>query len=69
MTLTESQREVLKDDIQEMSFNLGQITLIDNMLSSNWKTVDELLMFIKVWKTKLDKDTDKINSRYEGLKK
>jgi hypothetical protein len=69
MTLTESQREVLKDDIQEMSFNLGQVTLIDNMLSSNWKTVDELLMFIKVWKTKLDKDTDKINSRYEGLKK
>ena len=69
MTLTESQREVLKDDIQEMSFNLGQITLIDNMLSSNWKTIDELLMFIKVWKTKLDKDTDKINSRYEGLKK
>ena len=69
MTLTESQREVLKDDIQEMSFNLGQVTLIDNMLSSNWKTVDELLMFIKVWKTKLDKDTDKINSRNEGLKK
>ena len=69
MTLTESQREVLKDDIQEMSFNLGQVTLIDNMLSSNWKTIDELLMFIKVWKTKLDKDTDKINSRYEGLKK
>ena len=59
----------LQKDIQEMSFNLGQVTLIDNILSETWENADELLMFIKVWKTKLDKDTDKINSRYEGLKK
>ena len=69
MTLTESQREVLKDDIQQMSFNLGQCTLIDNILSMNWQNTDELLMFIKVWKTKMDKETDEINARYEGLKK
>ena len=69
MTLTESQREVLKDDIQIMSFNLGQCTLIDNILSMNWQNTDELLMFIKVWKTKLNKDTDKVNAKYEGLKK
>ena len=69
MTLTESQREVLKDDIQIMSFNLGQCTLIDNILSMNWQNADELLMFIKVWKTKMDKETDEINARYEGLKK
>tara|TARA_B110001454_G_C12633805_1_gene398140 strand:+ start:835 stop:1044 length:210 start_codon:yes stop_codon:yes gene_type:complete len=69
MTLTESQREVLKDDIQIMSFNLGQCTLIDNILSMNWQNTDELLMFIKVWKTKMDKETDEINARYEGLKK
>ena len=64
MTLTQ-----LEKDIQTMSFNLGQVTLIDNILSSNWQNADELLMFIKVWKTKLDKDTDKVNSRYEGLRK
>jgi hypothetical protein len=43
--------------------------LIDNILSSNWKNTDELLMFIKVWKTKLDKETDEVNARYEELKK
>ena len=69
MTLTESQREVLKDDIQIMSFNLGQCTLIDNILSMNWQNTDELLMFIKVWKTKMDRETDEINARDEGLRK
>ena len=58
----------LQKDIQEMSFNLGQVTLINNMLDSNFETIDELLMFIKIWKTKLDQDTNKINSRYEELK-
>jgi hypothetical protein len=64
MTLTQLQK-----DIQTMSFNLGQCSLIDNILSMNWKNTDELLMFIKVWKTKLDKETDKVNARYEELKK
>jgi hypothetical protein len=64
MTLTQLQK-----DIQTMSFNVGQVTLIDNILSSNWKNTDELLMFIKVWKTKLDKETDEVNARYEELKK
>jgi len=63
MTLTQLQK-----DVQEMSFNLGQVTLINNMLDSNFETIDELLMFIKIWKTKLDQDTNKINSRYEELK-
>ena len=58
----------LQKDVQEMSFNLGQVTLINNMLDSNFETIDELLMFIKIWKTKLDQDTNKINSRYEELK-
>ena len=64
MTLTQ-----LEKDIQTMSFNLGQVTLIDNILSSNWQNADELLMFIKVWKTTLDKETDKVNEKYEGLRK
>ena len=58
----------LQKDVQEMSFNLGQVTLINNMLDSNFETIDELLMFIKVWKIKLEEDTNKINSRYEELK-
>ena len=57
----------LQKDIQEMSFNLGQVTLINNMLDSNFETIDELLMFVNIWKTKLEQDTNKINSRYEEL--
>tara|TARA_R110000751_G_scaffold150740_1_gene255722 strand:+ start:471 stop:665 length:195 start_codon:yes stop_codon:yes gene_type:complete len=64
MTLTQ-----LEKDIQTMSFNLGQVTLIDNILSETWENADELLMFIKVWKTTLDKETDKVNEKYEGLRK
>jgi hypothetical protein len=69
MTLTQLQKEVLENDIQRMSFNLGQCTLIDNILSMNWHNADELLMFIKVWKTKMNEETDEITQKYEELKK
>ena len=64
MTLTQ-----LEKDIQTMSFNLGQATLIDNILSTNYKDLQELLMMLRVWQTKLDKETDKVNTKYEGLRK
>jgi hypothetical protein len=64
MTLTQLQK-----DVQTMSFNLGQCSLIDNVLSTNYKDLEELLMMLKVWKTKLDKETDEVNARYEELKK
>ena len=64
MTLTQ-----LEKDIQIMSFNIGQSTLIDNVLSTNYKDLQELLMMLRVWQTKLDKETDKVNTKYEGLRK
>jgi hypothetical protein len=64
MTLTQVEK-----DIQIMSFNLGQSTLIDNVLSTNYKDLQELLMMLRVWQTKLDKETDKVNKKYEGLRK
>jgi len=64
MTLTQVEK-----DIQIMSFNIGQSTLIDNVLSTNYKDLQELLMMLRVWQTKLDKETDKVNEKYEGMKK
>jgi len=64
MTLTQVEK-----DIQIMSFNIGQSTLIDNVLSTNYKDLQELLMMLRVWQTKLDKETDKVNTKYEGLRK
>jgi hypothetical protein len=35
----------------------------------NWHNADELLMFIKVWKTKMNEETDEITQKYEELQK
>ena len=70
MTLTE-----LEKDIQTYSFNEGQKTLIGNVLSTNYKDLEELLMMLRAWNSKLEKDNDIIDKKYkagihiEGLKK
>ena len=63
MTLTQLQK-----DMQAYSFNEGQKTLIDNVLSTNYKDLKELLMMLKVWNSKLEKDNKVISTKYEGLK-
>ena len=63
MTLTQLQK-----DMQSYSFNEGQKTLIDNVLSTNYKDLEELLMMLKVWNSKLEKDNKVISTKYEGLK-
>ena len=60
MTLTQLQK-----DIQIYSFNEGQITLIGNVLSTNYKDLEELLMMLKVWNGKLEKDNGIIDTKYE----
>jgi hypothetical protein len=60
MTLTQLQK-----DIQIYSFNEGQITLIGNVLSTNYKDLEELLMMLKVWNSKLEKDNGIIDTKYE----
>jgi hypothetical protein len=63
MTLTQLQK-----DMQIYSFNEGQVALIDNLLSTNYKDIEELLMMLKVWNSKLEKDNKVISTKYEGLK-
>ena len=65
MEKTKTQTQ-LQEDIQTMSFNMGQISLVDNILSEDFESVDELFMFIRVWKSKLDKDIEKMDLRYEA---
>ena len=60
MTLTEMQK-----DIQELSFNYGQATLIENILSTNYKDLEELKMMLRAWLNKLDQDIDKLDEKYE----
>lgn len=60
MTLTE-----LEKDIQTLSFNYGQATLIENILSTNYKDLEELKMMLRAWLNKLDQDIDKLDEKYE----
>ena len=62
MTLTQLQK-----DMQSYSFNEGQKTLIDNVLSTNYKDLEELLMMLKVWNNKLEKDNEEIDKKYGDL--
>jgi hypothetical protein len=62
MTLTQLQK-----DMQAYSFNEGQKTLIDNVLSTNYKDLKELLMMLKVWNNKLEKDNEEIDKKYGDL--
>tara|TARA_R110000787_G_scaffold206292_1_gene316526 strand:- start:252 stop:446 length:195 start_codon:yes stop_codon:yes gene_type:complete len=63
MTLTKLQK-----DIQTYSFNEGMITLIDNILSTNYKDLEELKMMLGAWKLKTITEQNKMDTKYEGLK-
>jgi hypothetical protein len=57
----------LEKDMQTYSFNEGQKTLIGNVLSTNYKDIEELLMMLKVWNNKLEKDNEEIDKKYGDL--
>ncbi len=50
----------MQQDIVTHAFNEGQLTLINNIQSSEWKDIEELLMMLRVWKSKLEKENAKI---------
>lgn len=62
MTLTKLQK-----DIQTYSFNEGMITLIENVLSEEYKDLEELKMMLGVWKVTKQTEQNKMNKKYEGL--
>lgn len=55
MTLTQMDK-----DIQTYSFNEGMITLIENILSTNYKDLEELRMMLVEWKSKTISDNEVI---------
>jgi len=58
MTLTQMDK-----DIQTYSFNEGMITLIENILSTNYKDLEELRMMLVAWKAKTISDNEVISKR------
>ena len=50
-----------------MLYNEGQINLIDNILSSEFKNYMELVMILKTWKTKAQKENTKLDKKYGVL--
>ncbi len=58
MTLTE-----LEKDVQELSFNYGQATLIENILSTNYQDLEELILMLRAWLNKLEQDIDKLDEK------
>ena len=57
-------QKAFEKDMREMLYHEGQIQLIRNVLSTNYDNLEELKMFLKVWSSKLEKDTDEINKRW-----
>jgi len=56
----------IEKDITTMAFNSGQITLIENVQSTNYEDLEDLLLMLKVWKQKLQEDNKNLDSKYEG---
>ena len=57
----------IEKDITTLAFNHGQIALIENVQSTNYEDLDDLLLMLKVWKQKLEKDQSIIDKKY-GVK-
>jgi len=57
----------IEKDITTMAFNSGQITLIENVQSTNYEDLEDLLLMLKVWKQKLQEDNKILDSKY-GVK-
>ena len=55
----------VQNDIQILSFNYGQSVLIENILSTDYKDLEELKMMLRAWDNKLEQDIEDIDEKYE----
>ena len=55
----------VQNDIQILSFNYGQSVLIENILSTDYKDLEELKMMLRAWDNKLAQDIEDIDEKYE----
>ncbi len=51
-------------DVQTYAFNEGQITLINNVLSTTYADLSELRSMLKVWREKLEIQQMDIDHKY-----
>ena len=54
----------LEKDITTFYFNSGQIALIENVQNTNYEDLEDLLLMLKVWKQKLEKENKNLDSKY-----
>ena len=54
-------------DTQTYAFNEGQITLINNVLSTTYADLSELRSMLRVWRQKLEIQQMEIDEKYDSL--
>ena len=54
-------------DIQTYAFNEGQITLINNVLSTTYADLSELRSMLRIWRQKLEIQQMQIDEKYDSL--
>ena len=54
-------------DVQTYAFNEGQITLINNVLSTTYKDINELRMMLSAWRQSLEIQQMDIDEKYNSL--
>lgn len=55
-------------DIQTYAFNEGQITLINNVLSTTYEDLEELRMMLSAWRHNLEIQQCEIDEKYDKLR-
>ena len=63
MTLT-----TLQKDMQTYAFNEGQVSLIANLRTTEFRDVDEVLSMLYAWESKLVAEQKVMDKKYGGLK-
>jgi len=54
-------------DVQTYAFNEGQITLINNVLSTTYEDLRELKMMLSTWRQSLEIQQMEIDEKYDSL--
>ena len=55
-------------DVQTYAFNEGQITLINNVLSTTYEGLEELRMMLSAWRQSLEIQQMEIDEKYDKLR-
>lgn len=53
-------------DVQTYAFNEGQITLINNVLSTTYADLSELRSMLRVWRQRLEIQQMEIDEKYDS---